>query len=565
MKKIYRIKNRYFYELMMLVLAIFVSVNFGTAYGTEQTRSYWSFDDINGTGGNDGLWRDGAAGTPILSYLDWTLSGAYKGDRCLRFGITSQSGSATTPELNLSGNATLKFKAGAWNDDNYKLTISISGGGTLSETYVYMYNGTDYYSGTNSNWDEYSIDIIGGTPTTKITFEGSAKMNARFFLDEVSIVTNTTEPSINVSPIFLNFKQDENTISEPQAITVSGTYLAESISMTVNGDDKDFFTIDTGNYNALTGGVIGVTFSPDTIREYHASITLSSVNANTRIIELNGQGVNTFTTPDIIITAVSPGGGNAHAAYKQDFVEIFNTTQDDILLDGIYLQYVRRDGSSVAPNDILSLTGTIKAQGFYLIGLANGGTGGNLPAVDAENNTNMSNSDGKIYLTKQEGEMLQALYHNSETIVDVVAWGDVTNPVGINTTPRANENYQAMVRIYEDGAFRYHKNIVLGDFSNLSMSDGTYMPRNSGYGVEVAVALPDRIADISVYPNPASSVMHVKSSQAVHSLSLYNVNGQLVAQCFNQNSIDVSKLKTGVYFVRVLVDGGIKSIAVIKE
>ena len=146
------------------------------------------FDTYTGTGGNDGNWSGSVASTAINNGLDpetgFTYSRAYKADGSVKIGTGSAQGSATTPELaDLNGNAVLTFRAGAWNGGSEQTTLllEINGGGTLSESQVTLVKG---------QFNTYSVNITGGTPTTQITFKGFQASNSRFFLDDVKVEIN---------------------------------------------------------------------------------------------------------------------------------------------------------------------------------------------------------------------------------------------------------------------------------------------------------------------------------------------------------------------------------------
>lgn len=174
---------------------------------------YESFDQITNTGGNDGQWSGGIGNGQIndetpFDNSGWTFEGnKYGASQCIRLGTSSASGSATTPAITaLNGNATLTFKAGAWNDDNTTLNLSINGGGTLDQTSVTM---------LNNAWTEYTVNIIDGTPSTTITFASNG--NGRFFLDEVAIFPDG-EVTIVARP---TFSLAAGSYTEPQSITLS--------------------------------------------------------------------------------------------------------------------------------------------------------------------------------------------------------------------------------------------------------------------------------------------------------------------------------------------------------
>ena len=79
-----------------------------------------------------------------------------------------------------------------------------------------------------------------------------------------------------------------------------------------------------------------------------------------------------------------------------------------------------------------------------------------------------------------------------------------------------------------------------------------------GTGVEEVKTAP---AVLSVYPNPASEILYITADKPAHSIRVYNVYGQEVAQATDANSINVANLPAGVYIVNA--DG--KIARVIKE
>ncbi len=138
-----------------------------------------AFDNMEGEGGNDGKWDDiNPSAVAEADFPGWETERVYESKGCIKLGSSSKKGSITTPALGLNGDATLTFRAGAWDGDNTTLALSIAGGGTLSETSVTMQNG---------QFTEYSISITGGTTNTRITFEGAQDSKNRFFLDDIMV------------------------------------------------------------------------------------------------------------------------------------------------------------------------------------------------------------------------------------------------------------------------------------------------------------------------------------------------------------------------------------------
>ena len=146
-----------------------------------------TFDKSATTGGNDGSWSGSVgSGTAYTDNAGWILangSGAYK---CLKFGTSSSKGSATTPALGITGDATLVFRAGAWNSasEQTDLVLSITDG-TLGTTIVKMNKGAFSY---------YTVSFNAAAATCQITFAGKNASNSRFFLDDV-VVTQESDAS----------------------------------------------------------------------------------------------------------------------------------------------------------------------------------------------------------------------------------------------------------------------------------------------------------------------------------------------------------------------------------
>jgi 5'-nucleotidase len=89
-------------------------------------------------------------------------------------------------------------------------------------------------------------------------------------------------------------------------------------------------------------------------------------------------------TSPVIINEAYLSGGSAGAAYKSKFIELYNTSDAPVALDGWSLQYRSATGTS-APTGVAALSGSIPAKGYYLVqGGTNSATStaAKLPAPD---------------------------------------------------------------------------------------------------------------------------------------------------------------------------------------
>lgn len=125
-------------------------------------------------------------------------------------------------------------------------------------------------------------------------------------------------------------------------------------------------------------------------------------------------------TSPVIINEAYLSGGSAGAAYKNKFVELYNTSDAPVSLDGWSLQYRSATGTGL-PSTVVPLTGTIAAKGLYLLkGGSNGTAGLDLPAADATGTGfNPAIGGGTIVLAKQA------------TAVSGLATGSVIEPANV--------------------------------------------------------------------------------------------------------------------------------------
>ena len=244
----------------------------------------------------------------------WTVENAHGADGAAKFGASSKRGSAQTPALNFTGNATLTFKAGAWSGDQTTLNITMTGG-TLSKSSITLSDGY---------WSEYEISITGATKGAKIKFEGVQTKKARFFLDDIKI----TQAGGGDEGVFdINEKYSTVAYDDDCRISVASTgtydiYLAKSL---------DYFYIMLEGQIPETVSVTGVYFDNTEITLYEGETTRLSYNiepsnaanqtvkwesSNTNVATVNNYGkVTAISEGESIITVRTDDGGYTARCY----------------------------------------------------------------------------------------------------------------------------------------------------------------------------------------------------------------------------------------------------------
>ncbi|HSU48371.1 MAG TPA: lamin tail domain-containing protein, partial [Arthrobacter sp.] len=107
-------------------------------------------------------------------------------------------------------------------------------------------------------------------------------------------------------------------------------------------------------------------------------------------------------TSPVVINEAYLSGGSSGAAFKNKFVELYNTSDAPVALDGWSVQYRSATGTA-APSGVAALSGSIPAKGYYLVqGSSNGANGADLPSPDlVAGALNFAGGAGTIVLAKQ--------------------------------------------------------------------------------------------------------------------------------------------------------------------
>jgi uncharacterized protein len=147
----------------------------------------------------------------------------------------------------------------------------------------------------------------------------------------------------------------------------------------------------------------------------------------------------------VVVSQVYGGGGNSGAAFRNDYVELFNAGPTAVDLSGWSVQYATSTGTSWQTT---VLAGTIGAGRYYLIQLASGGTAGAaLPSPDATGTSNLAATSGKIALVRNATALTcgaTAGSCSSGTFVeDLVGYGDASDFEGAGSAPAPSNTLAA--------------------------------------------------------------------------------------------------------------------------
>lgn len=271
---------------MKKLYSLFAAVVMAVAVNAQTVLLNETFDNLSGTGGNDGVWNGNNTGTGSLSdYPTWTFENSGGASQCIKAGSGSKKGVVQSPAISgYEGDVVLTFRAGAWDGNGEKLVlnVSVSGGASVDVSSVTLVKGS---------FSEYTVNITGFTDGAKVKFEAGDASKSRFFIDDIKVVAEdipSVTPALTVDKTSLEFPQTlVGSTSEAQTLTVTGENLDAVPTYELSGADASEFAV-SGTLTA-EGGALSVSFNPTTAGTKTATLTVTS-GLLTQTVALSGEG-----------------------------------------------------------------------------------------------------------------------------------------------------------------------------------------------------------------------------------------------------------------------------------
>ena len=194
-------------------------------------------------------------------------------------------------------------------------------------------------------------------------------------------------------------------------------------------------------------------------------------------------------SPDVVVSQVFAGGGNAGAPFANDFVELFNRGSAAVDVGGWTIQYASATGASWQAT---ALSGSISPGRHYLVQLASGAVGGALPTPDASGTTNLAVSGGKVAVVRSTTLLTCGASAGScasaVSLADLVGYGSAADYEG-SAAADAIDNTTAAART-ADGCVDTDDNAA--DFSSAAPT-----PRNSSSAATACGTTPPPTGGVS--------------------------------------------------------------------
>ena len=543
---------------MLLALFAFLGLNAQTIVLSED------FSGVADTNTSIGLHLDDYTQIP-----GWTGNWVYSSTQKVRVGKSGEGGFIMTPELDLSGNNggfTVTFDVKAWNNDQTRMYVEV--------------NGVDYLVEglSTTQFNTFTLEFTGGTTATTVKFKSYQNSKARFFLDNILVISQLAGPD-TIGPVLANVTPSENSLvvnfnealDQTSAETVSNYALDNGISIisaSLNGSvvtlgispalsEGNTYTLTASNVTDVAGNVMApgsITFTYGVSTEFQVAniAELRSKLDFTDITVNNADHTEYKLTGEVIVTAI--------ASYNNQKV-LQDATGAILVYDPDNKLGVLEVGDKVK-----DLYGTLTNYYGFLEFKPTQPHG---PTIDVWQEVT------PLTITlEQLNDASFMIQHQAELIrLNNVTFNSTGSFATLNTYEITQNGVTASaVFPYFQDANTIGADIPTGPVNitgfNFATSKigSTYLdyryyivPRNMD---DFTTGLPQYLTenDIVIYPNPVADQLTVSlrtDNFQVTSMSVYDINGKLVrTQAVNDNQIEISTqdLAAGSYFLR-LSDG----------
>jgi predicted extracellular nuclease len=172
----------------------------------------------------------------------------------------------------------------------------------------------------------------------------------------------------------------------------------------------------------------------------------------------------------VVISQVFGGGGNSGAPFANDFIELFNRSNQPVNISGWSIQYSSATGTSWQKTD---LTGTLQPGQYFLIQEDSGGSSGvPLPTPNATGTIALASTAGKVALSSNGTLIANGTSCPSGGLVDFVGYGgSATCFEGTGPAPSPSST---------NAIFRRGDGCADTDNNNLNFDVGSPNPHNTG-------------------------------------------------------------------------------------
>ncbi|MDX2080399.1 MAG: S8 family serine peptidase [Terrimicrobiaceae bacterium] len=309
---------------------------------------------------------------------------------------------------------------------NQAVTVSATATDLTATGAAGLVSQVEFFAGAASlGVDTAAPYSLSWTPTVSGIYQITARAT-----DSEGAISTSVASSVNVLsgsglPTISAFSPTAAAVGE--TVTIDGTNFAGVTAVRFHGIDALSFTVVSPSQITTTVPP-GATTGPISIVNGFGTAT----------------SVSNFTVnqPPVLISQIYGGGGNSGAPLNADYVELRNSTNASVSLAGWSVQYASANGTSWSAT---SLSGSIPANGYYLVQLGSGASGSPLPTPNATGSSNLSATSGKVALRNSATAFTGSTPVGQTGLQDFVGYGVANAYKGTAAAP-SGSNTMAIFR-----------------------------------------------------------------------------------------------------------------------
>ena len=428
------------------------------------------------------------------------------------------------------------------------------------------------------NVSNLNLSITDGTTTGSIIANTTGDYYIPVQAGMHTVTPNLENPSyFNISPsnFTVDFPTDPSPFTQDFCVTTNGVHSDVEIMVLPTtparpGFDAVYKIIYRNKGTEIESGSVSITFD-ETILDYVSSTPLYD-NSGINTFNWNYTNLLPFETREIEISFNVNSETETPAVNIGDVLNytVSNTTSntDETPTDNTFTLNQTVVGS-YDPNDKTCLEGNSVTPSIvgeyvrYVIRFENTGTymAQNIVVKDMIDTSKFDVSTlvplhaSHEFYTRIKDNKVEFIFENINLpFDDANNDGYVVFKIKTNNTLVLGDTFTNDADIYFDFNFP----IVTNDYETTVAEENL---STTEFSSDISLKL---------YPNPVNSVLYISSESKLNSVSIYDVNGRLlqtIAFVGNQmeQTIDVTQLSKGIYFVSVVSEKGMLSQKIMKE
>ncbi|HYJ85638.1 MAG TPA: Calx-beta domain-containing protein, partial [Pyrinomonadaceae bacterium] len=359
-------------------------------------------DDLPSLSINDISLAEGDSGTTTFNF---TLSlSAPAPEKGVSFDIGTANGSAVTADDDYVSQSLGSRQIG-FGQQTFTFSVLVNGDLTIEPNETFLVNVSNVGGASVSDFQAMGTILNDDSPVLSVNDVAVTEGNSGTTTASFTVTSSRPAPAGGIT---FNISTHDDT-----ATASSEDYVSKTLTNQTIPAGSAAYTFD-------------VTTNGDTLVESDETflVKLTAVSGAT-ISDDTGLGtIQNDDTPNIVVSQLYGGGGNAGAVFKNDFIEVFNRGATTINLAGWSVQYTSATGSTWSVTPLCSTATCLLLPGQYFLVEEDQGSGGttNLPTPDATGTIAMTAGAGKVAVVSS-ATALSGTCPSSANILDLVGYG----------------------------------------------------------------------------------------------------------------------------------------------